>query len=235
MIQRRTLLAAAAATLATPAISRAAAARVIRFVPQADLAVLDPIWTTTYQTRDHAFLVFDTLFGVDSLYRAQPQMVEGMTGGNDGKEVRLTLRPGLRFHDNTPVLARDCVASIKRWGARDSYGQALLGATDEVSAADDKTIVFRLKYRFPLLADALGKTPPSICAIMPERLAATDPFKAVTEMIGSGPFRYKADERVAGSLVVYERFDGYAPRPNGVADGTAGPKVAHFDRVEWHP
>ncbi len=131
------------------------------------------------------------------------------------------------------MLARDCVASIKRWGARDCYGQALMAATDELSAADDKTIVFRLKRPFPLLPDALGKTPPSICAIMPERLASTDPYQQVTEMVGSGPYRYKADERVPGSRVVYERFADYVPRPDGTPSGTAGPKLAHFDRVEW--
>lgn len=233
-MKRRTFLAASTATLAMPNVSRGAASRVIKFVPQADLAVLDPIWTTTYQTRDHAFLVFDTLFGVDSQYLARPQMVDGAVSDDSGRRWTLTLRPDLRFHDNTPVLARDCVASVRRWGARDSYGQALLTATDELSAPDDRTIAFRLKYPFPLLPDALGKTPPSICAIMPERLASTDPFKAVTEMVGSGPYRYKADERVSGALAVYERFAGYVPRPSGTPDGTAGPKVAWFDRVEWH-
>ena len=108
-----------------------------------------------------------------------------------------------------------------------------MAATDEISAPDDRTILFRLKYPFPLLPQALGKTPPSMCAIMPERLAQTDPYKQVTEMTGSGPFRYKADERVAGSLVVYERFAGYVPRTTGTPSGTAGPKIAHLDRVEW--
>ena len=106
------------------------------------------------------------------------------------------------FHDGTKVLARDCVASIRRWGARDGFGQALLAATDEISAPDDRTIRFRLKYPFPLLPDALAKTPPSMCPIMPERLASTDPYKQVSEMVGSGPYRYKPDERVPGSRVV---------------------------------
>lgn len=206
----------------------------LKFVPQADLAVLDPVWTTTYQTRDHGFLVFDTLFGLDSQYKPQPQMAEGAATEDDGKTWRITLRPGLTFHDNTKVLARDCVASIKRWGARDPYGQALMAATDEISAPDDTTIVFRLKYPFPLLPDALAKTPPSMCPIMPERLAVTDPYKQVTEMVGSGPYRYKPDERVPGSLVVYERNTSYVPRANGTPDGTAGPKIAHIDRIEWH-
>jgi len=232
-MNRRQFLAASAATLAMPAIVRADSQRTLTFVPQADIAVLDPIWTTTYQTRDHAFMVFDTLFGIDSDYKAQPQMLERFGAEEDGKRWTLTLRAGLKFHDGTPVLARDCVASVKRWGARDSYGQGLMAATDEISATDDKTIVFRMKRAFPLLPDALGKTPPNICAIMPERLASTDPNQQVTEMVGSGPFRYKADERVPGSRVVWERFADYVPRPDGTPSGTAGPKIANFDRIEW--
>ena len=233
-MRRRQFLATSAAALAAPAIARGEASQVLKFVPQADLAVLDPVWTTTYQTRDHGFLVFDTLFGLDSRFRAHPQMAEGAVAEDDGKTWRITLRPDLMFHDDTKVLARDCAASIRRWGARDSFGQALLAATDEISAANDKTIVFRLKFPFPLLPDALAKTPPSMCPIMPERLATTDPYKQVTEMVGSGPYRYKADERVAGSLVVYQRNTKYVPRPNGKPDGTAGPKIAHIDRIEWH-
>jgi ABC-type transport system substrate-binding protein len=110
------------------------------------------------------------------------------------------------------VLARDCVASIARWGKRDAMGQTLMAYTDELSAPDDRTIQFRLKKPFALLPDALGKVGSSICAIMPERLAKTDPFTQVTEMVGSGPFRFKADERVVGARVVYERFAGYVPR-----------------------
>jgi peptide/nickel transport system substrate-binding protein len=232
-MRRRAFLASAATALAAPAIARDAASSVLTFVPQADLAVLDPIWTTTYQTRDHGFLVFDTLFGLDSRYRPQPQMAEAAATEDEGKTWRITLRPGLMFHDGSKVLARDCVASIRRWGARDGFGQALLAATDEISAADDRTIQFRLKYPFALLPDALAKTPPSMCPIMPERLAATDPYKQVTEMVGSGPYRYLADERVPGSRVVYQRNASYVPRRTGTPDGTAGPKLAYFERIEW--
>src|SRR4051812_17810137 len=226
-MRRRTFLQVGAAALAAPTVARGQANKVLRFVPQADLAVLDPVWTTTYQTRDHGLLVFDTLFGLDSQFKAQPQMAAGAVSEDEGRTWRITLRADLLFHDDTRVLARDCVASIKRWGARDGFGQALLAASDEIDAPDDRTIRFRLKHPFPLLPDALAKTPPSICPIMPERLAATDPFRQVTEMIGSGPYKYKADERVPGALVVYERNAAYQPRTDGVADGTAGPKVAH--------
>ena len=230
---RRRFLQTGAAVLAAPNIARAQGKSVLKFVPAADLSVLDPVWTTSYQSRDHGFLVFDTLYGLDSQFRPHPQMVEGAVTDDGGKTWRLTLREGLLFHDGTKVLARDAAASIRRWGARDGFGQALLAATDEIGAPDDRTILFRLKAPFPLLPDALAKTPPSMCPIMPERLALTDPFKQVTEMVGSGPYRYKADERVPGALVVYERNTAYRPRGDGVPDGTAGPKVAHFERIEW--
>jgi peptide/nickel transport system substrate-binding protein len=236
-MKRRNFLAGSAATigatLAAPSIVAAQDARVLRFIPQADVTVLDPIWTTAYVTRNHGFLVFDTLFGLDGDFKASPQMAEGMTVGNDGKLVRITLRDGLKWHDGEHVLARDCVASIARWGKRDTFGQTLMAFTDELSAPDDKTIQFRLKSPFPLLPDALGKFATNMPAMMPERLAKTDPFTQVTDMVGSGPYKFKKDERVPGSLVVYEKFADYKPRESGTPDWTAGPKVAHFDRVEW--
>ena len=230
---RRTFLMSAAATLAAPAILRAQTQTTLKFIPQADLAVVDPIWTSAYVTRNHACAVFDTLYGQDSNMRAQLQMLAGHQTGEDGRLWRLTLRDGLRFHDGTPVLARDCVASIRRWSARDTFGQALLATTAELSAPDDRTIQFRLQAPFPMLPDALGKSGPNICAIMPERLAATDPFKQVSEVVGSGPFRFLADERVSGSRVAYAKFDAYVPRPDGTPAWTAGPKHVFFDRVEW--
>ncbi|ONH82889.1 ABC transporter substrate-binding protein [Roseomonas mucosa] len=242
MRRRRLLAGSLAAGLAAPWLSRARAASpggsVLRFVPQSDLAVLDPVWSTAYVTRNHAMMVFDTLYGQDSAFRARPQMVAEHEVSPDGLAWRLTLRDGLRFHDGEPVLARDCVASIRRWGARDGFGQTLMAATEELAAEGDRVIRFRLKRPFPLLPDALGKAGSAICAIMPERLARTDPFTQVTEMVGSGPFRFVASERVAGSRVVYARHEQYVPRPEdevgGPADFTAGPKRVHFDRVEWH-
>jgi len=234
-VKRRTLLQAAAAVpLSAPAISRAQGSRILRFIPQADLAVLDPVWTTAYITRHHAMMVFDTLFGQDGNFDPQPQMVEGFVTEDDGKLWKLTLRPGLKWHDGTPVLARDCTASIDRWGKRDAFGQALMAATDELSAPDDKTIQFRLKRPFPLLPVALGKVAVTMCPMMPERLAKTDPFTQVTEMVGSGPYLFIAKERVPGAKIVYERNPAYVPRPSGTNSWTAGPKIVNFDRVEWN-
>jgi peptide/nickel transport system substrate-binding protein len=229
-------MAATAAQLATPAISRAAGT-VLKFIPQSDLAVLDPIWTTAYVTRNHGFMVWDTLYGQSGPsngFKAVPQMVEGHVVSDGGKTWTLTLRDGLTFHTGEKVLAKDCVASIKRWSARDAFGQALMARTNEVSASDDKTIIFKLKHPFGLLPDALGHSFSNMCAIMPERIAQTDPFTQIKEVVGSGPFRFRAQERVPGSFVAYEKFAGYKPRPNGKPDWTSGPKVAYFDRVEWH-
>ena len=236
-MRRRSFLAASAASLALPSVAQAQSKRVLKFIPFADLATLDPLATTLYITTYHGYMVYDTLYGQTGQqfgFKCTPQMVEGHLVENDGKTWKLTLRDGLLFHNSERVLATDCVASIKRWGVRDLFGQALMARTDEVSAPDDKTIVFRLKQAFPLLPDALGHASPNMCAIMPKHIAETDPFKQITESIGSGPFRFKADERVQGAFFAYERFDLYKPREDGEVSFTAGPKIVHFDRVEWH-
>jgi peptide/nickel transport system substrate-binding protein len=230
---KTTASAFAAGALAAPHIARSAGQSVLKFVPQSDLAILDPVWTTATVTRNHAFLVFDTLFGQDMSYKAVPQMAEGATVDSDGKLWTIKLRSGLSFHDGSKVLARDCVASLQRWGKRDAFGQALMAATDAISAPDDTTIQFRMKKPFGLLPDALAKCTAYAPVIMPERLANTDAGQQVTEMVGSGPFRFLADERLAGARVVYEKFAGYQPRPEPAPGWTAGGKVVHFDRVEW--
>ncbi len=232
-VKRRALIQMTGAALAAPHIVRAETARVLRFIPQSDVTALDPVWTSVYVTRNHGYAVFDTLYGQDDQLRIQPQMVDGHAVEDDGRRWTLTLRDGLLFHDGTKVLARDCVASIRRWARRDAFGQTLMAVTDELAASGDRSIVFRLKAPFPFLPEALGKVGNNMLPIMPERLASTDPFKQVTEMVGSGPLRFLADERVVGSRVAYQRFDGYRARPNGVPSCTAGPKVVNFDRVEW--
>ena len=224
---------AGAVALAAPRIAHAEAQRVLQFIPQSDLASLDPVWTTADVTRNHAFLVFDTLYGLDNKYQTHPQMSAGHTISADQLQWDITLRDGLKFHDNTPVLAKDCAASIQRWWKRNTFGAVLASATDEISAPSDKVIRFRLKKPFPLLPTALAAISSSMCAMMPERLAKTDPFQQVTEMVGSGPFRFLANERVPGSKVVYEKFAGYVSRTDGPAESTAGPKTVFFDRVEW--
>ncbi|MCW3477290.1 ABC transporter substrate-binding protein [Limobrevibacterium gyesilva] len=235
-MKRRTLLTAmagGAVALAAPRLSAAEKDRVLTFVPQADLAILDPVWTSATITRQHGSLVYDTLYGQDEQYRTQPQMVAGHSIERDGRLWRLTLRDGLRFHDGEPVRAQDVVPSLERWGRRDAFGSALLAATDELRAESDRVVAIQLKKPFPLLADALGKSGVNMPCIMPERLARTDAMTKVTDPTGSGPYRFVPGEWVPGSQAVYRRFDGYVPRADGVPSLTAGPKIARFERIVW--
>src|ERR1700736_3299539 len=211
-MERRDILKAAAAVstaLAVPRIVQAQGAKTVTFVPHADLASLDPVWTTADITRNFSLAVYDTLYAFDAEFTVQPQMVAGDSVSSDGKEWTLTLRDGLKFHDGSPVLARDCVATIKRWGQRDPMGTALIARIDEIAAPSDKTIRIRLKKPFPLLTYALAQV---YCAIMPERLAQTDAAEQVKEAVGSGPFKFLAAERVPGQRVVFEKNPDYVPR-----------------------
>lgn len=235
-MRRRDLLKAAVATtavLAMPRLAGAARDKTLLFVPTSDLAVLDPIVTFNRPTRNYAYLVFDTLYGLDTNWQSQPQMVAGHDVEDDGLTWHLKLRDGLRFHDGEPVLAKDVVASIKRFAPRIAFATALLAATDELSASDDRTVRFRLKRPFPHLPAALAGPGGTVPAIMPERLAATSPFQPVKEIVGSGPYRFLANEHVSGARAAFARFEQYRPRETGALGFTSGPKVVNFDRVEW--
>jgi peptide/nickel transport system substrate-binding protein len=235
-IGRRLLARTALASgLAAPALAAQAGSRTLRMVPHSDLVWIDPTFWPYLVTRNHALMVYDTLYGVDAKGAVQPQMAEGHSVENDGRLWRIRLREGLTFHDGTPVLARDCTASILRWGTHTVLGQSLMSVTQEICAPDDRTIQFRLTSRFPLLADALASPTMQVCAMMPARIADNSDFRAITEVVGSGPFRYLAAERAPGSRAAYARHQAYVPRASGTPSFLAGPKVAHFDRVEWLP
>ena len=233
-MHRRDMLkfSAGAAMLAAPRIAIAQPARTLKYVPGSGLTILDPVWSGIRPARIHGQMVFDTLYGLDETFAASPQMVEAHMVENDGLLWTLILRDGLRFHDGAPVLARDAVASIRRFAARDTFGQSLMAATAELTAPDDRTMRFRLTRRFPHLPEALAGSSAVMPCIMPERLALTDPFTQVTEMVGSGPYRFLKEEFNAGERAAYERFAAYVPLAKGRSSYGAGPKVAHFDRVE---
>ena len=219
------------ATLAAPSVARAQGAKHLRFVPHADPASLDPVWTTADVTRNVSLAVYDTPFGLDKDGNAHPQMLAGSTLSADGLTWEGKLRDGLKFHDGSPVLARDMVASIARACKRDALGQALAARTAEMTAPDDKTVRIRLKSKFGLLPTALGQY---TMAVMPERIAKTDAMSQIPEFIGSGPYRFLANERIPGAKIVFEKFADYIPRPAGGVDSfTAGPKIPYFDRVTW--
>lgn len=201
-----------------------------RWVPSTDLSVLDPVFTTAAITACHAMQVFDTLFGLDAQYQPQPQMLERFVVSEDLRQWTLSLRPALRFHDGSPVVAQDVVASLKRFGQRNLLGQTLFSLATEIVASETNTVKISLSRPFSLLPYTLASTSASI---MPERLANTPDNVAIKEMVGSGPFRFLPEQWVSGSKVEYAKASGYVPRTEGVASNTAGPKVTHIDSLKW--
>jgi len=231
---RRQLLAASA--LVAPMLLgvpvKAADKSVLRVIPHADLKNLDPIWTTAYITRNHGYLIYDTLFAMDKDFKPQPQMVDTWAVSDDKLTWTFKLRDGLKWHDGNPVKAEDCVASLQRWGKRDGMGQQLFAQMDSLTAADDMTIVMKLKKPYGLVLESIGKISSNVPFMMPKRVAETDPFEQIKDYTGSGPFIFVKDEWVPGSKVVYEKFEGYVPRSEPPS-AAAGGKVAKVDRVEW--
>src|SRR6516164_6972750 len=228
-MDRRTLLKAVAGAgtlaatgkLSAPALAQGAAARTLRFVPQADLANFDPIWGTQYVVRNASAMVWDTLYGMDEKLEPQRQMVEAEEVSSDGLTWTFRLRPGLRFHDGEPVLAKDAVASINRWAARKPMGRMIKAIENELVAVDDRTFRWVLKKPYPKMLLALGNIA-APCFVMPARIAATDPFRQIGEYVGSGPMRFLRNEWVPGAKAVFEKFGDYVPRqepPSWLAGG----------------
>ncbi len=230
-MHRRTLLKASAATfasaLAAPAIAQGSA-KVLRCAPEANLASIDPIWTTATVAINHGYMVYDTLFGTDLSLTPRPQMCAGHTLSDDKRTYTFTLREGLAFHDGEKVRAADCIASIDRWSKRAAWGQALGAVTQEMAVKDDNSFTLHLKKPFALTLYALGVAG---CFIMPERVAKTDPFKQITDPTGSGPFKFVKEEWVAGAKAAWVKNDKYIPRDEP-ADFFAGGKRVYVDRVE---
>ncbi len=185
---------AVSAGLAGPAISQRLDARTLRFVPQADLANFDPIWNTQYVVRNGAALVWDMLYGVNANLQPQRQMVESEEVSADRLTWTFRLRSNLKFHDGEPVLAKDVVASLARWQARDNMGLMVKAIENELVAVDDRTFRWRLKRPYSKLLVALGKVGTPSCFMMPARIAATDPFKPIADYVGSGPMKLVRSE-----------------------------------------
>ncbi|NEV01260.1 ABC transporter substrate-binding protein, partial [Bradyrhizobium uaiense] len=208
-----------------------AADKTITAVMHSDLRVIDPILTTAYITRDHGYMVYDTLVATDSNFKIQPQMADWKVS-DDKLTYTFTLRDGLKWHDGTPVTAEDCVASLKRWAKVDGMGQKLMDFTASLEATDAKTITLKLKEPYGLVLDSIGKPSSRVAFMMPKRLAETPPDKPIPEQIGSGPFKFVQAEFQPGVKAVYVKNKDYVPRKEP-ASWTAGGKVVKVDRVEW--
>jgi peptide/nickel transport system substrate-binding protein len=204
----------------------------LRFIAQADLKILDPVWTTGYITRNHSYLVYDTLFGTDENLQVKPQMIDRTSVSPDGMKYTFTLREGLRWHDGQPVLAEDCVESLKRWGKKPyRFGQLLMKHTARIAAVDKTTFTLELAERFGPVLDVLGSPlrPPFM---MPARIASTPPEQQIKEIVGSGPFKFARDEWQPGEQAVYVRNHDYIPRDETPSGSTGGKRV-YLDKVIW--
>jgi peptide/nickel transport system substrate-binding protein len=238
MAKRRITMLAGAAMAAmllgrpTPAPAQTTPSGTLRVVLVNSLASVDPVVTTAAFARNHGFMVYDQLFALDSRGEAQPQMVDRHTVSPDGRTFTFTLRDGLAFHDGQPVRAADAVASIRRWGQRDTAGRALLAATSALEVVDDKTFTLRLSRPFGLVTEVLARPTASALFVMPERIASTPANVAFTDATGSGPFIFRPQEFLPGERAVYVRNPAYRPRSEP-ADGLAGGKVVQLERVEW--
>jgi len=237
-LTRRDLMAGTAAvatSAALPGGSASAQAKrdVLKIVPHANLQILDPITTTGYISRNHGYMIYDTLFALDEGLTPRPQMVGEMDVSADRQRYAMKLRDGLSFHDDAPVTAEDCVASLKRWGARDAMGQRVLSVVDKLEAQDGRTIVLTLKRPYGALLDSIGKISSNVPFMMPKRIADTPADRQIEDTTGSGPFRFMKAEWRPGNVAVYERFAGYKPRSEPVSSA-AGGKIAKVARCEWH-
>ncbi|WP_131855616.1 ABC transporter substrate-binding protein [Bosea sp. BK604] len=228
---RRLAMASAAIALILAALP-ALAQTTLKVRPFGDLRTLDPMTTSDYMVRNHAYMVYDTLFAQNSAGLIKPQMVESYTTSPDGLTWTFVLRDGLKFHDKTDVTSADVVASLKRWGERDGLGQQLMAQTASLTATDPKTVTLVLKAKWGLVLDALGKPSSMLPVIMPARIAATPSSQNITDATGSGPFMLVRDEWSPGAKIVYAKAPTYVPRKEA-PDGLAGGKIANVDRVEW--
>jgi len=215
-----------------PQSAPAHADKVLRMVPQSDLEILDPVWTTALITQDHGYMIYDTLFGMDASGRVSPQMVETWDVSADKKIWTFTLRDGLEFHDGLPVTSDDVIASLQRWGQRDTMGRKLMSFVEGWEAVNARTFRLTLKEPYGLVLESFGKPGSNVPFIMPRRVAATPVSKQIDDTTGSGPFVFSKDQWRPGEKVVYLRNAKYRPRAEP-ASGTSGGKTVKVDRVEW--
>ncbi len=210
----------------------AIAASELRVVMHSDLKIVDPIWTTAYMSRNYGYMVYDTLFAMNTKGEIKPQMVDTWKVSDDKLVYDFTLRQGLLFHDGAPITSKDVIASLQRWAVKDPMGQKVMAFTKALTAVDDRTFRFELKEPTGLIIQALGKPSGNVPFIFPERIAKTPASDQITEYVGSGPYVFLKDEWKPGDSTSFAKFDKYKPRSEP-GDGLAGGKVVNVDRVVW--
>jgi len=227
-LSRRLLLAVLFGVIANAAAM--AQPKVLRVVPQSDIAVLDPMFGTAWISMIHGEMVYESLFAWDTMLQPQPEMA-GSWSVFAGR-IRLEHHPARRaaLPDGSPVSSNDVVASTRRWMSIDQVGARVAGVTAALTATGPNTIEFHLTRPYPGLLSSLAAAPARFAAVM--RAKDIEGLTGqVSEIVGSGPFRFVASEFVAGHQSVYVKNENYVPRSEP-PDGLSGGRMVKFDRVE---
>jgi peptide/nickel transport system substrate-binding protein len=236
MLTKRQLKAMfAGALLATAAVAAFAQdpGKVLRMVPQSDLKILDPIWTTAFVTRNHGYMVYDTLFGVDE---------QGKVQAADGRQVhrqRRRTRPGpSRCARAWPFMTaspsprgRHCVA--RSAGAkRDGLGQKMFDRAGQAEAVDANTFQHDLQGQpFGMVLDALGKPSSPVPFIMPS--ARGRHARRQADRRRPAPAPTSSRRRIPPRREDRLPEEHQVRAAQGGPSGTAGGKNVYVDRVEW--
>ena len=208
--------------------------KVLKFIPQADLRILDPITTTAYITRNHGYMIYDTLFATDAKFQVQPQMVdkcESQQGQahlhvHAARRTQVPRRPAGalgRLHR----LDRTLGASATRWARswRKSTEVVDGGQRQDLHAEAQEAVSARRSKRWR----SRRRTCRSSC---PSASPRPTPSRTSPRRSAPGPFKFVKEEWVPGSKVVYVKNTDYVPRKEPPS-WAAGGKVVKVDRVEW--
>lgn len=202
-----------------------------RYVSVSDLPTLDPSQSTSVMVSEFASLVYDTLFAIDANQIPQPQMVDTYKISEDGLTYTFVLRDGLKWHDGAPVTAEDCVASLERYFARDAVGGQLGKKVGKLEALDAKTFKLVLSEPYGLVLDNLAKYAPVAPFMYPKRLIAAGPDTPMTEVVGSGPYKFDKQAWQPGSKIVLRRNPDYVARTEP-QDVLAGSRAGGMDEID---
>lgn len=220
-----------ALSFAAASVGTTVQAQTITAVMHAPLRAVDPVISTAYILRNYGYMVYDTLLARDAQGVAQPQMASWRVS-DDGKTYTFTLREGLKWHDGSPVTAQDCIASIQRWSQVDKMGQIMASLLSDMHEIDANSFAMTFKAPTDIAIRALSKPSGVAAFMMPKAVAQTPSGQAITSTVGSGPFKFNAEQYRPGVQAVFVKNTDYVPRSEP-SSGLAGAKVVNVDAVKW--
>lgn len=213
--------------------ANANAAGTLRYATVGEPPSLDQQVITSDLSTTIAHHIFEGLYTFDASYAPVPLLASGDKTSTDGKTITISLRKGVKFHNDQEMTSADVVASLERWGKYGARGNLLFDHVESVSATGPSEITIKLKEPFGpwknLLAFINGG--PAILPASIMKTATKEPIKP-DQYIGTGPYKFGTwDPNRKIELV---KFDGYASAP-GAASGYAGKREADFDKLDFFP